>query len=145
MFIFVLVTIILPLVVVIIFTIFKAAIRANTSNPLTWNDCNNLAYDFMLLSLGATGGIFTNNKILEHWNRVSPVLVYATVLGILFAGAIILLKEAYRTKNPRHITKAQGVRDLLWGLYTLVIVYLIIHWGYLGVPKVISDLLGELS
>jgi len=110
MFIFLVAHIGVPLLIGVALAFFAAAARKDSS--LSWDSCNDIALDFTILSMGANGGIFLNEKLIQHWGGNTAVYGIAIVAANLVIAGILVYRSRWRA-TP--VTGGQGVFDLVLG------------------------------
>ena len=55
-----------PLISALVIFMWRASARPD---PIDWKDCNEIAIEVSILSLGATGAIFINSEIIAKFGR----------------------------------------------------------------------------
>ena len=72
---------------------------ASATAPITWEICNDIALDLTILSVGASGGIFVNDRLLDSLTKfgMRPAIVgIAIVLGDFIPLGLLLVIRRYR-------------------------------------------------
>jgi len=115
----------IPVIMGLVLVLF---VKAAANQPLSWESCNDVAIDFILISLGATGALFLNPKLAAKWGEgqsaVYGILIVA--VNLLLAAALVYLSK-YR-KRP--IGAAAGFLDMFLGVFGLLLVSSLYYWGY---------------
>jgi hypothetical protein len=55
-----------PFVAGVALVLFEAVA---STEALSWDGCNAIGLDFAILSIGATGAIFVNPRLIDHWGE----------------------------------------------------------------------------
>lgn len=115
---------------------------------ITWASCNEVAIDFVLISIGATGALFLNPKLTTKWGAAAAIYGILIVLGnLLFASFLVyrnnrrrdpnletIMREAgagyYRHTTDHIVTWKEGYVDLFFGIIGLVMTCLVYWFGY---------------
>lgn len=115
---------------------------------LTWASCNEVAIDFVLISIGATGALFLNPKLTTKWGSAAAIYGMLIVLGNLLFASILVYRGNRRhrqidydqdptslaiflTRRPAVVvTWKEGYVDLFFGMIGLVLTLLVYWFGY---------------
>lgn len=91
-------------------------IAASDKSPIAWENCNDIALDLTILSVGASGGIFANPTLIKHLGENAAIYGILVVLcDFVLVGLLVYIRR-WR-KSP--VSAASGVRDLFLGLLTV--------------------------
>lgn len=100
----------IPLFVVIVLILFKAA---NQESPIGWQNCNDTAFELAIMSIGATGGIFVDPALIKHFGQDGGVYgIMVVLVNLVFAGLLIYRG---RWRRGKETTPWQGLADLFIG------------------------------
>jgi hypothetical protein len=109
---------------------------------ITWASCNEVAIDFVLISIGATGALFLNPKLTTKWGPAAAIYGMLIVLGNLLFASILVYRGNRRHRNqeqmeqmalflrPLPVTWQEGYVDLFFGMIGLVLTLLVYWFGY---------------
>lgn len=103
---------------------------AASKGPRGWELAIETALDLAILSIGATGAIFENPKLIAAFG-VENTLVGISVIGINLVFSSILLwlrRAAYDSGEPTG--PGRGFAALFLGSLTIVVVASVVTWGY---------------
>jgi hypothetical protein len=115
--------IVVPLMAGVVFLLFVAATEAE---PIAWKNCIDIGLDLTLLGLGATGAIFVNPTLVQHWGTKAAIYGILVVLSdLILAGALVYIRR-FRTQP---VVPWQGFRDLSFGILTIVIALSVMYFG----------------
>ncbi|HEY4594634.1 MAG TPA: hypothetical protein VIJ61_19605, partial [Thermoanaerobaculia bacterium] len=65
-------------------------VAASDNKPLSLDSSNDIALDFIILSVGATGAIFLNPRLTDHWKGFTPILgIVVTLVDLLLASILV--------------------------------------------------------
>lgn len=114
----------IPLVAGLVLVFF---VQATHAEDLSWNSCNEVALDFILISVGATGALFLNPKLTAKWGERAAVYGILIVLVNLFFGSLLV----YRS-NHRESIVGRGAEfiDFCLGIAGLVLISLFYYVRY---------------
>ena len=115
----------IPVIMGLVIVLF---VKAAQDRPLSWESCNDVAIDFILISVGATGALFLNPKLAAKWGAGQ-----AAVYGILIVAVNMLLAAAlvYLAKyRKRPVGAGGGFLDMFLGIFGLLLVSSLYYWGY---------------
>lgn len=124
MIVFLLAQIGIPLLAGLVLLVFE---WAASKNPISWDECNGMGLDFAILSIGASGAIFINPRLLQHWGQYTPVYGIVTVLANLLLAAILVLRRRWRA-GP--VDWKAGMLDLFLGVLSLSLICGVFYFGY---------------
>jgi hypothetical protein len=96
----------------------------------SWALCTDMALDFAFLSVGATGAIFIDTRIADHWGKDVSLYGIGVVLANLFLAAILALIRRRRVNSKIQVGPVGGVLDLFLGLLALCVTSSVIYVGY---------------
>lgn len=113
-----------PLIAGIALIVFESA---SSRNPLSWDDGNEIGLDFTLLSIGATGAIFVNERLLRNWGENTPLYGILVVLVNMILAAWLLTRRRWR-EHPA--TAWQAFTDMFLGVLALSITCGVFAVGY---------------
>src|SRR5580692_8284653 len=85
-----------PFVVALVIIILRAATR---DKPVGWHNCNEMAIEMAILSIGATGGIFVNPNLIKHFGEKNGLYSILVVVSTLVFAAILIYRDRWRTKD----------------------------------------------
>ena len=106
--------------------ILLLVVAATEKEPIAWSNCNDIALDLTILSIGANGGIFVNPTLIKHWGDRTPVYgILVVLLDLLFAGVLVYIRR-FRTPPVRYY---QGLRDVFLGCLTVAITAGVLYLG----------------
>ena len=120
----------LPLIFGLAFVGFSVA---SIIGPLTWGIAIETALDLAILSIGATGALFENSKLIAAFGP-EHTLVGIAIIGINLMISSILLwlrRYAHEGRKPGPVV---GFCALFLGALTIVIVASVVYWGYKSAP-----------
>jgi len=121
----------LPLIFGLAFVGFSVA---SITGPLTWAIAIETALDLAILSIGATGAIFENPKLISAFGPENT-LVGIGVIGInLLISSILLWLRRFAHDNGRKPGSSIGFFALFLGALTIVVVASVVSWGYRSAP-----------
>jgi hypothetical protein len=102
-------------------------VQATNPKGLSWNSCNEVALDFILISVGATGALFLNPKLTAKWGEKAAVYGILIVLINLFFASLLV----YRSNHREGIVgRGAGFIDFCLGIAGLVLISLTYYVGY---------------
>jgi len=112
-----------PLIAGLVLVIF---VRAANKEPVSWSDCYEVAVDFVLISIGATGATFLNPKLSARWGERTPIYSMLVVLFSMLLASILIYRHHHRTGEalPR-----AGVFDLFLGVLSLMVVSMMFYFA----------------
>ena len=122
--------IVVPLLAVFIVLLWRATAR---TNPIDWEDCNEIAVELTILSIGASGAIFINPGIIAKFGeRASIYGILIVLTNVLLAGINIARAKGrvpapFSKANP--VTAPEGLLDLFLGVFSLMLAIYVIIWG----------------
>jgi len=93
-------------------------VAASDNRPLTLDSSNDIALDFIILSVGATGAIFLNPRLTDHWKGFTPILGIVVTLIDLLLASILVYRRRWRA---RALSTGDAFVDLLLGILGLTI------------------------
>ena len=106
----------IPLIVVFVLLLFKAV---NREKPIGWENCNEIAFELTVLSIGATGGIFVDPALIQRFGKnVGVYGILVVLIDLAFAGWLIYRERWRRGKDT---TSSQGMLDLFIGFMCVAI------------------------
>lgn len=120
----------IPVIAGAVFVFLEAA---SDKEPLSRAKCNDIALDFILLSIGANGAVFLNPRLNAHWAGFTPVIGIVVVLANLLLSAMLVYRRRWRKVDMP--TKGQAYLDLALGVLGLTITAATFYAGY-QVPNV---------
>lgn len=82
---------------------------------ISWDAANDAALDMTILSIGATGGLFLNHKLQEHWGDQTPIYGILAVLANLLLSCILAYRKRWKPENDRAPRFRNMLPDLLVG------------------------------
>lgn len=95
--------------------------------PISWANCNEIAVEFALISIGANGAIFLNPNLIERWGVSTPIYgILAVLVNLLIAGTL-MYRDRRRTPP---VSRKQGIVDLFLGVISISITSGILAAGY---------------
>jgi len=149
MFVALLAHIAIPLLAGLILVLFVRA-----KDGFTWSSCNEIAIDQVLISIGATGAIFLNQKLNNKYEGALAIYGILIVLANLIL-AVLLIYRSYGRERARDVyimaenplsigpplyrkisasrlkvSWRQGYLDLFLGAMALVLTCLVYWVGY---------------
>lgn len=117
--------IVVPLLAVLIVLLWRATAR---TSPIDWEDCNEIAVELTILSIGASGAIFINPEIVAKFGeRASLYGILIVLTNVLLAGINIGRAKGHKKAKP--VTASQGLLDLFLGVFSLMLAIYVIIWG----------------
>jgi len=102
-------------------------VAASDNKPLTFDSSNDIALDFIILSVGATGAIFLNPRLTDHWKGFTPILGIVVTLIDLLLASILVYRRRWRSRT---LSKGEAFVDLLLGILGLTITVMVFYVGY---------------
>jgi hypothetical protein len=117
----------LPLLFGIAFIIFSAAVDPRADG---WDVLVETALDLSILSLGATGAIFDNQRVEQAFGSNSALVAIAMIAVTLVFAAVIVMARAIAIRNHQHFTLTGGIMVLSLGALTLGITAGVLSWAY---------------
>jgi hypothetical protein len=102
-------------------------VQATHTERLSWNSCNEVALDFVLISVGATGALFLNPKLTAKWGERAAVYGILIVLVNLFFASLLVYRSNHREKM---VGRGTGFIDFCLGIAGLVLISLVYYVGY---------------
>ena len=117
----------LPLLFGIAFIIFSAAVDPRADG---WDVLVETALDLTILSLGATGAIFDNQRVEQAFGSNSALVAIAMIAVSLIFSAIIVMARAIAVRNHEHFSFLGGIMVLCLGVLTLGITAGVLSWAY---------------
>jgi hypothetical protein len=117
----------LPLLFGIAFIIFSAAVDPRADG---WDVLVETALDLTILSLGATGAIFDNQRVEQAFGSNSALVAIAMIAVNLVFSAIIVMARAVAVRNQKHFSFPGGIMALCLGVLTLGITAGVLSWAY---------------
>jgi hypothetical protein len=107
--------------------VFMLLVASSEKEPLSLAKCNDIALDFILLSIGASGAVFLSPKLSAHWAELTPVVGILLVLVDLVLASILVYRRRWRVDAP---TRTQAYLDLALGVLGLTITVALFYTGY---------------
>lgn len=104
-------------------------VAASDNKPLTLDSSNDIALDFIILSVGATGAIFLNPRLTDHWKSFTPILGIVVTLVDLLLASILVYRRRWRSGAP---SKSDAYLDLFLGVLGLTATVMVFYLGYQG-------------
>jgi hypothetical protein len=117
----------LPLLFGIAFIIFSAAVDPRADG---WDVLVETALDLTILSLGATGAIFDNQRVEQAFGPNSALVAIAMIAVNLVFSAVIVMARAISVRNHKHFSFSGGIIVLSLGGLTLGITAGVLTWAY---------------
>lgn len=102
-------------------------VQATHPEGLSWNSCNEVALDLILISVGATGALFLNPKLTAKWGEGTAVFGILIVLINLFFASLLVYRNNHRQGM---IGRGAGFIDLCLGISGIVLISLVYYVGY---------------
>jgi len=95
-------------------------LKASQEHRMSWESCNDMAIDFILISIGATGALFLNPKLSAKWGAAESAVYGITIVAVnlLFASLVVYFGKHRR----RPVGAAGGFFDLFLGVLGLGLV-----------------------
>ncbi|HXH90404.1 MAG TPA: hypothetical protein VNN25_02400 [Thermoanaerobaculia bacterium] len=109
--------------------VFLFMTAASDAHPLSLKSCNEVAVDFTVLSIGATGAIFLNPRLVAHWKELTGVYGIVVVLVNLLLASFLVYRRRWRQETP---TKMQAYVDLFLGVLALTVTLMAFYAGFTG-------------
>jgi hypothetical protein len=100
-------------------------IASSDKDPISWANCNDIALDLTILSVGACGGIFANPTLVANLGPTAAVYGILVVLCDLFFASILVYIRRWRKES----SPASGLRDLFLGFLTVGITAGVLYVG----------------
>jgi|SRR3954452_677640 hypothetical protein len=104
-------------------------VAASGNKPLSLDSSNDIALDFIILSVGATGAIFLNPRLTDHWKGFTPILGIVVTLVDLLLASILVYRRRWRTGAP---SRGDAYLDFLLGILGLTLTVMVFYIGYQG-------------
>ena len=117
----------LPLLFGVAFIIFSAAVNPRTDG---WDVLVETALDLTILSLGATGAIFDNQRVEQAFGSNSALVAISMIAVNLIISAVIVMARAIAIRKGEHFSFLGGIMVLFLGLLTLGITAGVLSWAY---------------
>jgi hypothetical protein len=113
----------IPLIAGLVLVIF---VRAASNQPVSWNDCYEVALDFVLISIGATGATFLNPKLSARWGERTPIYSILVVLLSMLLAAVLIYRHHHRSGDAGPLG---GSFDLFLGVLSLMVVSMMFYFA----------------
>jgi len=104
-------------------------VAASDNKPLSLDSSNDIALDFIILSVGATGAIFLNPRLTDHWKGFTPILGIVVTLVDLLLASILVYRRRWRMGAP---SRGDAYLDFLLGILGLTLTVMVFYIGYQG-------------
>jgi hypothetical protein len=97
------------------------------TEALSWDSCNAIGLDFAILSIGATGAIFVNPRLIDHWGeRTALYGIFVVLVNMTIAGLVVYRRRWRQTP----VAFGEGVFDLFLGALALSVTSGVFASGY---------------
>jgi hypothetical protein len=117
----------LPLLFGVAFIIFSAAVNPRTDG---WDVLVETALDLTILSLGATGAIFDNQRVEQAFGSNSALVAISMIAVNLIISSVIVMARAIAVRESKHFSFLGGIMVLFLGLLTLGVTAGVLSWAY---------------
>jgi hypothetical protein len=117
--------------------VFLFMTGAAGEKPVSLESCNEIALDFNVLSIGATGAIFLNDRIIVHWKELTGIYGITVVLVNLLLASLLVYRRRWRQPPT---TNYQAFWDLVFGAFALGVTLAAFWFGYNGDANVANAL-----
>jgi len=107
--------------------VFLLLVASSDKEPLGWAKCNEIALNFILLSIGASGAVFLNPRLSANWAELTPIVGILLVLANLALASVLVYRRRWRVDAP---TSAQAYFDLVLGVLGLALTVATFCAGY---------------
>lgn len=108
--------------------VLAIVVISSKSKP-NWDTANDAALDLTILSIGATGALFLNQKFQEHWRQLAPLLGIAVVLANLLLTCILAYRRRWKPEEEKALEFHNVWPDIFWGVLALVITTAVFVFG----------------
>lgn len=116
----------------LVFGIIFVIISAITTPPSEgWDLLGEVALDFAILGLGATGAVFDNSRVSSYYGENSATLAISIVAACLFLAVIIVAIRAALVRKNRHFSFFLGIIVMFLGVLTLAVPSVTLIWAYM--------------
>ncbi len=109
---------------------FLIIIIAVTPPAEGWEKLLEAALDLTILSLGATGAIFDNERVAQAFGANSALVAVTVIAADLIAASILVLIRARTTRSQEPVSVSHGIIALFLGMITLLAPVGVIVWSY---------------
>jgi hypothetical protein len=116
----------------LIFGIIFVIISAITMPPSEgWDLLAEVALDFAILGLGATGAVFDNSKVGDYFGVNAATLAISIVAVSLLLAVIIVAVRTALVRRNQHFSLLNGIIVVFLGVLTLAMPSVTLFWAYL--------------
>jgi hypothetical protein len=96
-----------------------------------WDLLAEVALDFSILGLGATGAVFDNPRVGHCFGDNAATLAISIVGGCLLLAVIIVAVRARLVRKNQHFSLFSGIMVLFLGVLTLALPSVTLIWAYM--------------
>ena len=108
--------------------VLAIVIVSSRSKP-DWDTANDAALDLTILSIGAVGALFLNEKLQEHWRQLTPLLGIVVVLANLLLTCILAYRKRWKPDEEKALEFRNIWPDIFLGVLALIITTAVFVFG----------------
>jgi hypothetical protein len=106
-----------------------AIVVISSKDKPDWDAANDGALDLTILSIGATGALFLNQKFQEHWHQITPLLGIAVVLANLLLTCVLAYRRRWKPEGQKALDFRNVWPDIFFGVLALIITTAVFVFG----------------
>jgi hypothetical protein len=107
-----------------------AIVIVSGPKEIGWDAANDAALDMTILSIGATGGLFLNHRLQEHWGMQTPLYGILAVLANLLLSCMLVYRKRWKPEAERTATIRNMWPDLVVGTLAMCLTTGLFIMGY---------------